>query len=111
MQKRTTTQQLNIVLTNNLLQIEKAELYNKDLQKTSTIDVNSFKEDCDFLCEYGIFASCISWNYERNHQTGKYKIECSRMNGDARNIVIAHLCATEGVNKEDINKILNVEGK
>lgn len=33
------------------------------------------------------------------------------MNGDTGNIVIAHLCATEGVNKEDISKILNVEEK
>lgn len=111
MRRKTTTKRISNALTNNLLQIEKAELYNKDLQKTSTIDVNSFKEDFDFLCESGIFASCISWNYERNHQTGKYKIECLRMNGDARNIVIVHLCAMEGVTKEDINKILNVEEK
>lgn len=111
MRRKTTTKRISDALTNNLLQIEKAELYNKDLQKTSTIDINSFTEDFDFLCESGIFAGCISWNYESNYQTGKYKIECSTMNGDARNIIIAYLCATEGVNKEDINKILNVEEK
>ncbi len=105
MQKRTTTKQLQQVITNNLLRIIKAEIYHKSTRQTDEISVATFKDSLDFLCET-IFVDSIGWYFERNHKTGDYEVDCSRMDGSSDIIVIAHLCANGGVSVEDVTNAL-----
>ena len=107
MRKRTTTKQLQQAMKNNLLKLIKVEKYSKATRKTTTISTDTFKDDLDFLCET-IFCDAIGWHYERDYKTGNYEVDCSRMNGDVDFIFIAHLCACDGVEKEDIHKVLRV---
>ena len=105
MRKRTTTKQLQNALSNNLLTIEGAESYNKTTHQTDQISADQFKDSLDFLCET-IFYDSVGWNYERNYKTGNYEIDCGRMNPNTDLIVIAHLCANNNVNSEDIEQAL-----
>ena len=106
MKKRTTTQQLNSAITNNLLYITKAEVYYKTSRKTETIDTDKFKENLDFLCEAGIFADFVDWHYERNISTkDEYKADSGAMNPYSENVVTVYL----RVNVEDIERILKIE--
>ena len=107
MRRKTTTRQIQQAVKNNLLKLTKAEKYSKSTRKTTTISTDTFNESLDFLCET-IFADSIDWHYERDYKTGEYEIDCSRMNGDADFIFIAHLCACDGVSKEDVDNALNV---
>lgn len=105
MRRRTTTKQLHNALSNNLLTVEKAESYNKTSRKTEEITSDTFKDSLDFLCET-VFAPCIGWYYEKNHKTGNYEVDCSRMDGSSDIVIIAHLCVNSGINAEDIDKAL-----
>lgn len=107
MRRRTSTQKLQQAITNNLLKLVKVEKYSKSTRKTTTISTDIFKDDLDFLCET-IFADCVGWHYEREHETGDYEIECSRMNGDVDTVIIAHLRACDGVSKENVDNALSV---
>lgn len=105
MRRRTTTQKLHDALSNNLLTIEKAESYSKTTRQTEEISIDSFKDSLEFLCET-IFAPCIGWYYEKSHATGDYEIDCGRMNPNTDIVIIAHLCANDGVSDEEIDKAL-----
>lgn len=107
MRKRTTTKQLHNALSNNLLILEKAEMYNKTTRKTEGISNDTFKDSLDFLCET-IFAPCIGWYFEENHVTGNYEVDCSRMDGSVDIIVTVYLRVCEGASREDIEKTLSV---
>ena len=107
MKKRTTTRQLNAAITNGLLQVTKAECSYKSSNRIDEISKDTFKESLEFLGET-LFADCVGWHYERNNQTGQYIAECGRMNGDSDVIIIAYMCANEGVKVEDIDKVLRV---
>jgi len=105
MKRMTTTKQIGDVLSNNLLQVAKAEVYHKTSRETNII-TDSFLENFQFLCESGCFMDCIGWHYERDFRTGDYIIETGRMNGNSENVVIAHLRANDNVDVEDIERIL-----
>lgn len=107
MRRKTTTRQIQQAIKNNLLKLVKVEKYSKSTRKTTTISIDIFKDDLDFLCET-IFADCVGWHYEYDIKSKQYIIECGRMNGDADFIFIAHLCACDGVKVESVDKILNV---
>lgn len=107
MKKRTTTKQIQQVITNNLLKLIRAEKYSKSTSKTDIIEADLFKDSLDFLCE-SLFADCIGWYYERNHETGDYVIETGRMTGESDFIFIAHLCVNDGVKVEDVDNALSV---
>jgi len=106
MRKRTTTQQLQNAISNNMLQVAKAEIYYKTSGKTETMDADRFQENLDFLCESGCFADAIGWHYEWDHKINNYEIESGRMNPNTDLIIIAHLCACDGVSEEDIKQAL-----
>lgn len=108
MSRITTTKKINETLTNNLLHIGKVEVYYKTSGKTETIDADAFQKSLGFLCET-IFADCIGWHYERDINTGQYIAECSRKDGNSDLIIIAHLCACDSVNVEDVEKMLKIE--
>lgn len=109
MRKQTTTKQLYSAITNNLLQIKKAEIYHKISRKTETIPNDKFLECFDFFCKAGIFADCIGWHFERNRKTDNYEVECCRMNGDVDIIVTVYLRVRDGVRGEEIEKALLFE--
>lgn len=108
MRRKTTTQKLQQVITNNLLQIIKAEIYHKTSRKTEIIDTDRFTENFSFLCESGIFADAIGWHFERDFKSRGYIIECGRMNPDTDIIITVYLGVGEGVIGEKIEKILEV---
>ena len=108
MRKRTTTLQIQNAIKNNILHLEKAEIYNKSTRKIEEIPNDKFMESFDFLCET-IFAQCVGWHYEKNIKTKDYEIECSRMDGLVDVIVTAYFCKGDGVNEEDIERVLKIE--
>ena len=109
MRKRTTTQKLNSAITNNLLKVQKAQCYYKTSRKTEIIDADTFRESLDFLCESGVFASCIGWTFEKDFKTNGYIAECSRTDGNSENIVIVHLSVGDGVIDGDLEKVLVIK--
>lgn len=111
MRRKTTTQKLQQVITNNLLQIIKAEIYHKTSRKTEIIDTDRFTENFSFLCESGIFADAVGWHYERDFRTNGYIAETGRMNPDTEIIISVYLRVADGVSTEEVEKILKVEEK
>lgn len=105
MRKRTTTHQLKQVISNNLLQVARVEIYSKDSRETKEIDADTFKESLDFACE-SIFADCIGWHYTKDYKTGQYLVESGRIDGDTDIIVTVYLRVGEDVSGEDIEKVL-----
>lgn len=108
MRKVTTTNKINGALTNNLVKAEKVEVYYKTSGKTEIMDTNKFTEDFSFLCELGVFADAIGWHYERDHKLNGYITECGRMNPDTEVIISVYLSVCEGVDGEDVERILEV---
>ncbi len=106
MKRKTTTAQINEALTTNLLSVTKAECYHKTSRQTNVINPESFIDDFQFLCESGIFADCVGWNYEKDFKTGKYIIEAGRSDAYSENIITIHMRVNEGVKIEDIEKVL-----
>lgn len=106
MQKRTATKQISEAISNNLLRITKAEVYHKTSRKTEPMDADIFQENLDFLSESGCFADAIGWHYEWDHKINNYEIESGRMNPNTDLIIIARLCACDGVSNEDIEQAL-----
>ena len=109
MKRRTTTRQLSEALKNDLLQVTKAECYHKTSRQTNPIDIESFIEDLQFLCEANVFMDCVGWHYEKDFKTNQYILEAGRCDAYSENIVIAHLRAYEGVSDEDVRDALLIE--
>lgn len=101
----TTSKQISNVLSNNLLQVTKAECYHKTSRETETI-TDSFLENFQFLCESGCFMDCVGWHYERNYITGDYVIETGYMDPNSENAITVYLNVNEGISIEDIDKAL-----
>ena len=108
MKRITTTKKINETITNNLLQIEKAEIYYKTSGKTESIDADIIHENLSFLFESGCFADVLGWHYERNYKTGSYEIETGRMNPGTEIIISVYLAVCESESVEDVEKALEV---
>ena len=108
MKRKTTAKQISDVLSNNLLQVTKAEVYHKTSRETDII-TDSFLENLQFLCESGCFTDCVGWHYERDCRTGDYIIEAGRMDGNSENVVTVYLRVGDGVNREDIERTLKIK--
>lgn len=106
MRRITTTKQINEAITNNLLQIERSEIYYKTSGKTEIMDADKFYEDFSFLCESGLFMDAIGWHYERDIQANGYIAEYGRMNPDTEIIISVYFGVCEEVNVEDIERTL-----
>lgn len=107
--RKTTTKQINDVLSNNLLQLTKAECYHKTTHKTEVIDTDTLIENLQFLCESGVFVDCVGWTYSKNCKTNSYIAECSRTDGNAENIITLYLGVGDDMDVEDVNEALAVE--
>ena len=108
MRKVTTTTKINEAITNNLLQITKAEVHYKTSRKTETIDADKFYENFSYLCEAGVFADAIGWHYERDHKLNGYIAETGRMNPDTEIIITVYLGVCNGVSEENVERTLSV---
>lgn len=108
MRRITTTNKINEAITNNLLNITKAEIYYKSSRKTEIIDVDKFYENLSFLCESGCFADAIGWYYERDIKSKGYIAETGRMNPDVEIVILVYLGVCEGACSENIEKVLEV---
>lgn len=106
MKRRTTTAQINEALTSNLLTVTKIECYHKTSRITDLIEVESFLEDFQFLCEANVFMDCIGWHYQKDFKTGQYIIEAGRTDAYSENIITVFLRVNDGVKIEEIEKML-----
>ncbi len=106
MRRRTTTHKINESIKNNLLLLQKAEIYDKTTRITQEIPIDKFLNDFEFFCESGIFTDAIGWHYERDYKTKNYEIECSRMDGNSNIIITAYFSVCDGVSREDVEATL-----
>lgn len=107
LRKRTTTKQIQQAITNNFLKLTKSEIYRKSTRQTNIIAPDTFKESLEFLGET-LFADAIGWHYEFDVKTGQCIVEAGRMNGDVDFMFIAHLCVSDDVKVESVDKALRV---
>ena len=88
MRRRTTTQQLQNAITNNLLKITKAEIHHKSSKQVDILSIDSFKESLEFLAET-IFVDMIVWHYERSLNTdSEYIVDSGYRNSYSEDVVI-----------------------
>lgn len=105
MRIRTTTAQINVALP--LLELVKAECYNKDTYTTSVIDKDTCIENLQFFAESGVLTDCMGWTYERNPDSDKeYIFETGRMNQESNAFITVWMRLNDGVTREDLEKIL-----
>lgn len=106
MRRRTTTQQISTAITNNLLQLVKAECHYKSSSRIDEISKEKFKNDFDFLSESGIFSEFPDWHYEKDHKSGRYILESGRYNPHSEIIITAYLDVCNGASSENVEKEL-----
>lgn len=105
MRRRTTTAQINDALL--FLEVIKAECYNKDTYTTTDIDTATFTENLQFLAESGKLTDCMGWTYEKNPGSkSEYIFETGRMNQESNAFVIAWMRLNDGVDIDEVEKIL-----
>lgn len=108
MRKVTTTNKINEAIINNLLHIEKVEVYYKTSGKTETMDTDRLTENFSFLCKSGVFADALGWHFERDIRSKGYIVETGRMNPDVEIIITVYLSVCNGACTENIEKELSV---
>lgn len=110
MRRRTTTQKLLKAITNNLLQVRKAECSYKSSSQIDELSRETFLDNLGFINESGVFSDFIDWHYEKNlSEKGEFVLDSGRMNPFSEIIVTAYLRVCEGVNVEELEKELLFE--
>ena len=105
MRRRTTTAQINAALP--MMEVIKAEHYNKDTYTTTDIDTATFTENLQFLAESGKLTDCMGWTYERNPGSkSEYIFESGRMNAECNAYVTAWMRLIDGVSRDEVEKML-----
>ena len=105
MRIRTTTAQINDALP--MMEVVKAEHYNKDTFTTTAIDTEIFTENMQFLAESGKLTDCMGWTYERNPGSkSEYIFETGRMNAECDGFLTIWMRLKDGVSMNEIEKIL-----
>lgn len=105
MRRRTTTAQINAALP--MMEVIKAEHYNKSTYTTTAIDTETFTENMQFLAESGKLTDCMGWTYERNPDSkSEYIFESGRMNQESNAFVTAWMRLNDGVNSDEVEKML-----
>ena len=105
MRRRTTTAQINDALP--MMEVIKAEYYNKDTYVTTDIDTATFTENLQFLAESGKLTDCMGWTYERNPGSkSEYILESGRMNAECNAYVTAWMRLIDGVSRDEVEKML-----
>ena len=106
MQIKTTTQQIQNAIKNNLLILEKAEVYNKITRKTEEIANEKFLENFNCFCESGIFTDSIGCYFQKNCKTGIYEVEASRLDGGVDIVITAYFRKGDDVTDEMVKDAL-----
>lgn len=105
MRRRTTTAQINDALP--MMEVIKAEYYNKDTYTTTDIDTATFTENLQFLAESGKLTDCMGWTYERNPGSkSEYIFETGRMNAECNAFVTVWMRLNDGVGSDEVEKLL-----
>lgn len=105
MRRRTTTAQINAALP--MMEVVKAEHYDKNTYTTTAIDTEIFTENMQFLAESGKLTDCMGWTYERNPGSkSEYIIESGRMNQESNAFVTAWMRLIDGVSRDEVEKML-----
>ena len=105
MKRRTTTAQIIDALP--IMDVIKAQSYDKDTYPTTAIDTATVTENLQFLAESGKLTDCMGWTYERNPGSkGEYIFESGRMNQESNAFVTVHMRLKDDVNSEDLEKML-----
>ena len=105
MRRRITTAQINDALP--MMEVIKAEYYNKDTYTTTAIDTEIFTENMQFLAESGKLTDCMGWTYERNPSSkSEYIFESGRMNAECNAYVTAWMRLNDGVSRDEVEKML-----
>ena len=105
MRRRTTTAQINDALP--MMEVIKAEYYNKDTHITTAIDTEIFTENMQFLAESGKLIDCLGWTYEKNPgPKSEYIFETGRMNQECNAYVTAWMRLNDGVSSDEVEKLL-----
>ena len=108
MRRRTTTAQINDALP--MMEVVKAECYNKDTYTTTNIDTATFTENMQFLAESGKLTDCMGWTYERNPGSkSEYIFESGRMNQESNAFVTAWMRLIDGVSRDEVEKMLLIK--
>ena len=108
MRRRTTTAQINDALP--MMEVIKAEYYNKDTYTTTNIDTATFTENLQFLAESGKLTDCMGWTYERNPGSkSEYIFETGRMNAECNAFVTVWMRLNDGVGSDEVEKLLLLE--
>ena len=108
MRRRTTTAQINDALP--MMEVIKAEYYNKDTYTTTDIDTATFTENLQFLAESGKLTDCMGWTYERNPGSkSEYIFETGRMNAECNAFVTVWMRLNDGVGSDEVEKLLLLE--
>ena len=108
MRRRTTTAQINDALP--MMEVIKAEYYNKDTYTTTNIDTATFTENLQFLAESGKLTDCMGWTYERNPGSkSEYIFETGRMNAECNAFVTVWMRLNDGVGSDEVEKLLFLE--
>lgn len=72
-------------------------------------NLHTFLENLQFLAESGILIGCMGWTYEKNSESkGEYIFESGRMNPECNVIATVQMRLKDGVNVEDLEKMLLV---
>lgn len=56
-----------------------------------------------------MFAEFVDWHYENLSGKGEYIVDSGAMNPYSENIVVAYLRVRDGVDVEDVDKVLKIE--
>lgn len=105
MRRRTTTAQINEAFP--MMEVIKAEYYDKDTCTTAVIDNDVFTENFQFLAESGKLTACLGWTYERDLDSkSEYIFETGRMNAECDGFLTIWMRLKDGESMDDLDKIL-----
>lgn len=111
MRKRTMTRNLNDAITNGLLQIDKVQCRSKSSSQVDALNDGTFIENLQFLCESGVFADFVDWHYKRwlSEKGELFIVDSGAMNPYSEHVVTVYLSVCDGVNVENVERILKIE--
>lgn len=110
MRKRTSTQKLLKAITNNLLQVTKAECSYKSSKQIGELSKETFMDNLAFINESGIFSGFIDWHYDKIlSEKDVYIADSGAMNPYTDTIVTVYLRMNDNATDEEIQKALLLE--
>lgn len=105
--KMTFTSNLAKVITSNMASVTEAEYYYKSSYLSDTLDVDVFTDSLKALSKTKIFAEIVDWKYQvSDSRADELIIYGNPHDKYAGMIFIAHLKLSDGVNMDDVEKVL-----